>query len=90
MSEISFSKTDIMTAFNSFETISTNSDIQIKAIRENLAIIESNWSGPEHDSAQADKTAAETCLNEAEQIIKDINNSISKLNKNAQSVSYKN
>lgn len=85
---ISFSKEQIKLAFENYDNIVTTSLEYIKNIEDSLSIIETNWSGPEHDLAINDKINAEENLNKAKEMLSNMSNSISQLNINASKVSY--
>ena len=88
MSGISFSKENLQSALNNANEVIDSISSEITKIRENLETIESNWSGPIHDEANADKTNAEGNLKDADTVINSIKESLTTLNTNAQNVNY--
>ena len=88
MSGISFSKEGLANATKSFDELQGKIKTEITTVLKTLETIDSNWSGPEHDSAKSDKDKSQTCLNQANQTIDNMNGALVELSSNASKVSY--
>ena len=85
---ISFSKEGLASAASEFSDLQSKIDSEITKIVSSLEIIDSNWSGPEHEAASADKANAENNIQTARETIKNMNGALSQLSINAGNVSY--
>lgn len=85
---ISFSKDGIKAASGSFSEIGAGIALEIDKIKADLETIDTNWTGPEHDSASTDKTNAESNLQKSKEIIASMDGALIKLASNAKKVSY--
>ena len=83
---ISFDETGLLNAYNAFKNI----DILgcIKKIEDSLAIIESNWTGPQHTEASGDKEAAEENIATAKNIMEKMNKTLETIKENAHKIKY--
>ncbi len=88
MAGISFSKEGLSGASSSFNEIGSNIITEIGKIQADLQIIESNWSGPQHDVASADRDSAEKNLQDAKNSITNMDEALGKLSENAGKVEY--
>ena len=74
---ISFDKVGLKAATNQFEALMANLNGKIAKIRDDLGVIENNWTGPIHDNeAKDDKANAEDNMDKAEQTILNMNGAI--------------
>jgi len=87
-SGISFSKEGLASAAGEFSDLQSKIDGEITKIVNSLEIIDSNWSGPEHDAASADKANAENNIQTARETIQNMNGALAQLSTNAGNVSY--
>lgn len=85
---VSFSKEGLASAVNNFDDIATTISDEIGKIKASLEVIDSNWKGPEHDSASSDKSTAEANMDEASIILSSMGSGVSALSTNANKVSY--
>ncbi len=85
---ISVNKEGLSSALSTFGEISSSLSTEIQKIKDNLAIIEQNWSGTEHDNAATDRALAEADLSKALDNITNMNTAIGKLSANANKIQY--
>lgn len=85
---VSFSKEGLASAVSNFDEIANTISEEIGKIRASLEIIDSNWKGPEHDSANSDKQTAESNMQEALNILSNMGTGVTALSDNAKKVSY--
>ena len=88
MAGISLDKEGLASSSSEFGDLQETIKSDISTILNSLETIEANWSGPEHDSAKADKDKAKTCLTQAKQTIDNMNGALVELSSNASKISY--
>lgn len=88
MTKVSVNVGSLKKALSTFESNDNDLKAEIQKIKESLATIEENWSGPAHDSAKTDRTTAEGYLDKAELNLENIKFASENLSENAGKIYY--